>query len=83
MGETYYVRKDYPQAAGAFLKGFQTYGDGSKGPDSLLKLGMSLSSMNQNEQACSAFEELLSRYEEASEPVLAQARAQQERLGCS
>ncbi len=83
LGETYYVRKDYPQAASAFLKGFQTYGDGIKGPDSLLKLGMSLSSMNQDQQACSAFEELLSRYPEASEAVLNQASSQQERLGCS
>lgn len=83
LGETFYVRKDYPQAAAAFLKGFQAYGDGNKGPDSLLKLGMSLSSMNQNQQACSAFEELLSRYPEASEAVLGQATSQQERLGCS
>lgn len=83
LGETYYVRKDYPEAAAAFLKGFQSYGDGNKGPDSLLKLGMSLSSMNQNQQACSAFEELLSRYPEASQAVLGQASSQQERLGCS
>ncbi len=83
LGETFYVRKNYPEAAGAFLKGFQTYGDGTKGPDSLLKLGMSLSSMNQNQQACSAFEELLSRYPDASEAVLNQASSQQERLGCS
>lgn len=83
LGETYYVRKNYPEAAAAFLKGFQSYGDGSKGPDSLLKLGMSLSSMNQNQQACSAFEELLSRYPDATEAVLGQGRAQQERLGCS
>lgn len=83
LGETYYVRKNYPEAAAAFLKGFQSYGDGNKGPDSLLKLGMSLSSMNQNQQACSAFEELLSRYPEASEAVLNQASSQQERLGCS
>lgn len=82
LGETYYVRQDYPKAAAAFLKGFQTYGDGAKGPDSLLKLGMSLSSMNQNQQACSAFEELLSRYVEAGDAILGQARRQQERLGC-
>ncbi len=83
LGETYYVRKDYPEAAAAFLKGFQTYGGGAKGPDSLLKLGMSLASMNQAKQACSAFEELLSRYPDANESVLTQARVQQERLGCS
>ncbi len=83
LGETYYVRRNYPEAAAAFLKGFQSYGEGNKGPDSLLKLGMSLSSMNQNQQACSAFEELLSRYPEASAAVLGQASSQQERLGCS
>lgn len=82
LGETYYVRKDYPLAAAAFLKGFQSYGEGAKGPDSLLKLGMSLSSMNQNQQACSAFEELLSRYPEATQEVLNKGRTEQERLGC-
>lgn len=82
LGETYYVRKDYPRAAAAFLKGFQQYGDGNKGPDSLLKLGMSLASMGQTQQACSAFEELLSRYADAPQSIQTQTATQRERLGC-
>ena len=42
LGETYYVRKDYKNAAAAFAEGYQKYPKGPKAADDLLKLGMSL-----------------------------------------
>ena len=42
LGETHFVRGQYKAAAGAFLKGYQTYAQSAKAPDSLLKLAMSL-----------------------------------------
>ena len=41
LGEVYYGRKDFTKAAVAFAKGYEKY-KGPKGPDSLLKLGMSM-----------------------------------------
>lgn len=82
LGETFYVRKNYPRAAAAFLKGFQSYADNNKGPDNLLKLGMTLNAMGQAAEACTALEELDARYPEANSAIKAQTRAQQERLGC-
>ena len=82
LGETFYVRKNYPKAAEAFLKGFQSYADSNKGPDNLLKLGMTLSAMGQAAEACTALEELDIRYPDAIAAVKTQTRAQQERLGC-
>ena len=42
LGESLYVRGQYRAAAGAFLKGYQTYARSAKAPESLLKLAMSL-----------------------------------------
>ena len=82
LGETFYVRKDYPRAAEAFLNGFQNYSDSNKGPDNLLKLGMTLSAMEKIEEACAAFAELENRYPEAIPAIKEKTEAQKERLGC-
>lgn len=82
LGETYYVRKDYPHAAEAFLAGFQNYGEGSKGADSLVKLGLTLSNMGQNEDACAAFYEIEVSYPGASEAITKRAASEKARLGC-
>ena len=82
LGETYYVRKDYPRAAAAFLAGFQNYGEGSKGADSLIKLGLTLSNMDQNEDACAAFYEIEVSYPGASDAITRRAASEKARLGC-
>ena len=40
LGETYYVRKDYSNAAQTFAETFKKFPQSGKAPDSLLKLGM-------------------------------------------
>jgi tol-pal system protein YbgF len=82
LGETYYVRQDFQQAAITFAEAYQRYPDNSKAADNLLKLGMSLSALGSNDDACGTFAELLKRYPNA--PVTVQQRAKQERqrLNC-
>ena len=58
LGETYYRRGRYGEAAGAFAEGYKRYPKGSKAPDDLLKLGMSLARANQKQNACVAFAQL-------------------------
>ena len=82
LGETHYVRKNYPQAAAAFLTGFQQYQDSNKGPDNLLKLGMSLAAMGQVDEACTAFAELEAVYPGAPPVIVSKTGAQKERYGC-
>jgi tol-pal system protein YbgF len=82
LGETFYKRKNFPKAAEAFLKGFQTYGDGIKGPDSLLKLAMTLGAMDKPAEACAALAELEARYPGANPAIQAQTNAQKVRLAC-
>lgn len=83
LGETYYVQRDYPRAASAFLKGFQDHRNGAKGPDSLLKLGISLTNLDQKEEACAAFDELERQYEAPPQPILDRLANEKARAGCS
>lgn len=77
LGETYYVRGRFNEAAVAFARGYQNFPEGSKAVDSLLKLAMSLGAMGQTEDACLTFDELGERFPNA--PAAIQRRAQQER----
>ena len=59
LGETFYVRAAYVQAAEVFLQGYQADPKGKKAADSLLKLGMSLSGLDKKREACSAFDKVI------------------------
>ena len=51
LGETHYVRGDYQQAAVTFAEAYQSYPESSKAPDNLLKLALSLASLNDTANA--------------------------------
>ena len=82
LGETFYVRAAYVQAAEVFLEGFQADPKGPKAPDSLLKLGMSLGQLKQNKQACTAYASLLSYFPKASRTLKSRVGREQRRLKC-
>jgi tol-pal system protein YbgF len=82
LGESFFVRGQFKQAASAFLKGYQSYGKSAKAPDSLLKLALSLDRLGQRDAACSSFGELATRYPAASAPVKTRAENERRRLGC-
>lgn len=58
LGESFYVRGDFANAASAFLNGYQVYPDNTKAADNLLKLAMTLGRMDQKEEACATFHQL-------------------------
>ena len=82
IGETYYVRGQYKNAADAFLKGYKTYKSGQKAPDTLLKLGMALAALGQKDAACSTFNELKAKYPGAPEHIVDEAKAERKKAGC-
>lgn len=82
LGETLYVRGQFKQAAGAFLKGYQTYARSTKAPDSLLKLAMSLDRLGQRDAACSSYNELGTRFPNAPSHVRTRADSERKRVGC-
>jgi tol-pal system protein YbgF len=82
VGETYYVRGQYKNAADAFLKGYKKYRGGQKAPDALLKLGMSLAELGQKDAACSTFNELKAKFPQAPEHIDDEAAAWRKKTGC-
>lgn len=82
IGETYYVRGQYKNAADAFLKGYKQYKSGQKAPGTLLKLGMALAALGQKDAACSTFNELKAKYPSAPEHVADEAKSERKKAGC-
>jgi len=82
LGESYYARRDYQNAAVAFAEGYKVYKNGQKGPDSLLKLGITLSVMGKKQEACAMFARFNQDYPRAND--LQRRRIDQERQknGC-
>jgi tol-pal system protein YbgF len=82
LGEVHFVKGQYKAAAGAFLKGYQTYGKSAKAPESLLKLAMSLDRLGQKDAACSSYAELTTRFPNAPAHVKSRAQSERQRAGC-
>ena len=82
LGESLYVRGQYRAAAGAFLKGYQTYGRSAKAPENLLKLAMSLQRLGQKDAACSSYNELTTKFPSAPTHVKTTAQTERQRAGC-
>ena len=55
LGETYYARRDYQNAMVAFAEGYKVYKTSPKGPDNLLKLGITLAVLDKKPEACAVF----------------------------
>ena len=82
LGETYYVRKDYNNAALTFAETFKKYPQSGKAPDSLLKLGMSLAALGETADACKALHELSARYPKAPDATKQRAAKELAKNGC-
>jgi tol-pal system protein YbgF len=82
LGESYYARKDYQNAMTAFAEGYKTYKTSPKGPDNLLKLGITLAVMGRKADACQVFAKFSQDYPRATD--LQKRRVDQERQknGC-
>lgn len=83
LGETYYVRGLFNDAAISFAEGYQLFRTGNKAVDSLLKLGMSLAAMGQRNDACLTLRELQSEFPNAPTAIVRRAQQEIDRLQCS
>lgn len=82
LGETFYVRKNWKDAAIAFAEGYQKYPRSGKAPDDLLKLAMSLGNMGQKANACTALVRLDHDFPQMPANVRGPATAEKHHLGC-
>jgi tol-pal system protein YbgF len=84
LAETYYVRKSYAAAAAAFARNYRVYGNGdTKAPDNLLKLGMSLGSLQETEKACRTYDELATEFPDAPAHIQQALVRERSRAGCT
>lgn len=82
LGETYYARGRYAEAASAFAEGYKRYPKGAKAPDDLLKLGMSLARANQKHNACVALAQLDHDFPNPGSAIKDRAVKEKKQLGC-
>jgi tol-pal system protein YbgF len=82
LGETYYARRDYQNAMTAFAEGYKAYKTSPKGPDNLLKLGITLATLGRKADSCAIFARFAQDYPRATD--LQKRRIDQERQknGC-
>jgi tol-pal system protein YbgF len=77
LGESYYARRDYQNAMTAFAEGYKVYKASPKGPDNLLKLGITLTNLGRKPDACAIFARFAQDYPRATD--LQKRRVEQER----
>lgn len=82
LGETYYINKQYKDAAKAFLEGYRNYPKADKAPDNLLKLGKSLAALGQPDKACTTYAKLLEDYPNSQPRVVKLAKSERNKLNC-
>lgn len=82
LGESYWLQQDYTSAAQAYLNSYKQYPKSSRAPESLLKLGQSLSRMGQKDQACAAIGSVDTEFPKAVD-VKKRAQAEFKREGCT
>jgi tol-pal system protein YbgF len=83
LGESYYVRGMYREAAIHFADGFKKFPKSPKASANLLKLGMSFGKLNKPREACASLYELQRRYPRAPAYIRRRAVDESRRLHCS
>ena len=82
LGESYYARGQYAEAAGLFADGFTKYKDNSKAPDNMLKLGLTMKQLGKKSEACTAFKGLADEFPKANESLKKRASEEAKAFKC-
>ena len=82
LGEVYYAQKNFEKAIVAFGEGLEKYPESIKGPDNLLKLGLSFSNLKKKDEACNVLFELEIKYKDAPKNVKERAASEIKKLEC-
>lgn len=82
LGEAYYAKGKYSDAARIFAEGYKQYPKGSKAADNLLKLGLSLEALGKKSDACVALKQLQKENMAGAAPVIRRAEQEMARIGC-
>lgn len=83
IADIYYVQKDYERAALAFADVLKKYPEAGRGPEAMLKLGLSLINLGKTKEGCSALTALKQKYPSASDAIVSRAEREAKKAGCS
>jgi tol-pal system protein YbgF len=83
IADIYYVQKDYTRAAGAFAEVLKKYPQAGRGPEAMLKLGLSLVNTGKKKEGCTALGAIKTKYPKASDAILGRAEREAKKAGCS
>lgn len=82
IADIHYVQKDYEAAALAFAAVLKKYPDAGRGPEAMLKLGLSLINIDKKKEGCAALGAIKSKYPKASDAILSRADREAKKAGC-
>ncbi|WP_297323074.1 tol-pal system protein YbgF [uncultured Bartonella sp.] len=82
LGESLFGQKRYREAAQAYIDVQKNYKDSPRGPENLLKLGMSMAHLDEQKVACATFAEVAKRYKTVDPAVLKRVKDEQSRNKC-
>jgi tol-pal system protein YbgF len=82
LGESFFQRQRFRDAAESFLAVTTKFEKSAKAPDAMLRLGQSLAALKEKEAACAALGEVIRKYPRASSGVKAAVDREQKRAKC-
>jgi len=82
LGQTYFTRNKYSEAAAAFAESYKRFPKGPKAADNLLYLSMSLAKSDQKKNACLALEQLDQAFPNPAPAIRQRAALEKKRIGC-
>lgn len=82
LGEALYGQGRYREAAQVYIDVQRKYKGSNRGPENLLKLGMSMALLDEKEVACATLAEVPKRYKKAEPAVLKRVSDERSRIKC-
>jgi len=82
LGETYYIRGGYADAADAYITSMREAPKGTKAPDAMVRLAATLRELGNKVEACQTLATFPAQFPNASSRVKEKAKVEAARTGC-
>lgn len=82
LGESYFVRGGYADAADAYITSMRKNPDGEKAPNAMVRLAAALRELGKTAEACQTLSSFPSQFPDAREAVKEKANIEAARTGC-
>ncbi|HIJ39033.1 MAG TPA: tol-pal system protein YbgF [Rhodospirillaceae bacterium] len=82
QGQISYMQGQFDQAAISFMEAYRKYPKSVHAGESLLKVGLSMSSLGKKKEACAALHRFGTEFPDAADNLKRQGSAEKQKLGC-